>query len=312
MAEDKSILFGDPEEPEVPQEPVQPSNKQKRKPSRAKRFRKALVRIIRINIFRSLLVAAILLLFVVFFWDRVIIITQSGEKAVIYRLFNGGVDLENIYNEGIHIIPPWNRMFKYDIRIQERRDTVDALSKDGLYINMEFSLFFRPKIKGLPYLHQEIGPTYIDKIVLPLASSAAREVVSQFRPQELYSMDRQLVQELILQELHTKIGHDYVHFEEFMVRSVQLPDQVVDAIEKKLIQEQRQQEFDYRVAVERKEAMRKLIEANGIKAFRDSSGIDILKWRGVEATEKIATSENSKIVILGTGDKDLPVILSTK
>jgi hypothetical protein len=62
------------------------------------------------------------------------------------------------------------------------------------------------------------------------------------------------------------------------------------------------------------ESMRKEIEADGIARFQQKvqAGIspNYLKWRGIEATLSLATSENAKTVIIG-GKDGLPLILNT-
>ena len=56
------------------------------------------------------------------------------------------------------------------------------------------------------------------------------------------------------------------------------------------------------------------IEAQGISDFQKivSQGIsgDLLKWKGIEATEQLAKSQNSNIVIVGNSKDSLPVMLS--
>jgi regulator of protease activity HflC (stomatin/prohibitin superfamily) len=63
----------------------------------------------------------------------------------------------------------------------------------------------------------------------------------------------------------------------------------------------------------RQEAERKAIEAKGIQAFQSivTQGITepLLKWKGIEATEKLAQSPNTKIVIIGNSKDGLPIIL---
>lgn len=66
---------------------------------------------------------------------------------------------------------------------------------------------------------------------------------------------------------------------------------------------------------EEQEADRKRIEAKGIADFQEivSKGISeqLLKWKGIEATEKLANSQNSKVVIIGSGKDGLPIILGS-
>ena len=67
---------------------------------------------------------------------------------------------------------------------------------------------------------------------------------------------------------------------------------------------------------EKQEAERKRIEGQGISDFQNivARGISdqLLRWKGIEATEKLAASTNAKIVIIGAGKDGLPLILDTK
>ena len=58
---------------------------------------------------------------------------------------------------------------------------------------------------------------------------------------------------------------------------------------------------------------RKEIEALGISEFQKivtrTITPQLLKWKGIEATQEISKSPNSKVVVIGNGDGDLPIIL---
>ena len=64
---------------------------------------------------------------------------------------------------------------------------------------------------------------------------------------------------------------------------------------------------------EQQEAERKRIEAQGITDFQKivSQGLNtqLLEWKGIEATEKLANSPNAKIVVIGNSKNGLPLIL---
>jgi len=87
---------------------------------------------------------------------------------------------------------------------------------------------------------------------------------------------------------------------------------VAQAIDSKLAQQQLDLEYDYRIAVAGKEAQRKLIEAGGQKAYNEavnqSLTPSLLEWQGILATQELAKSPNSKVVIVG-GKNGLPIIL---
>jgi hypothetical protein len=97
------------------------------------------------------------------------------------------------------------------------------------------------------------------------------------------------------------------------VLTIELPDTVVAAINRKAEQFYQIEEYQYRIDKEAKESQRKQIEANGIAAFQKtvSEGISdsYLRWRGIEATLRLAESNNAKIVIIGSGKEGMPIIL---
>ena len=55
------------------------------------------------------------------------------------------------------------------------------------------------------------------------------------------------------------------------------------------------------------------IEAKGISEFQKivtrTITPQLLKWKGIEATQEISKSPNAKVVVIGNGEGDLPIIL---
>ena len=98
-----------------------------------------------------------------------------------------------------------------------------------------------------------------------------------------------------------------------LIKDITLPQKLRAGIEKKLVQEQESLEYEFKLEKEQKEAERKRIEADGISKFQaivnQTITPQLLKWKGVEATQEISKSPNSKIIVIGNGDGDLPIIL---
>jgi hypothetical protein len=98
-----------------------------------------------------------------------------------------------------------------------------------------------------------------------------------------------------------------------LVLSIDLPPEIVAAINRQTEQFYAIQEARYRVQREAAESERKMIEANGIAAFQRtvSKGISdsYLRWQGINATLALAQSPNAKVVIIGAGKDGLPIIL---
>ncbi len=47
--------------------------------------------------------------------------SKAGERGVIFRPYTSGLDTENIYGEGFHVIAPWNRLYVYPVRLSSAR-----------------------------------------------------------------------------------------------------------------------------------------------------------------------------------------------
>ncbi len=240
----------------------------------------------------------------------------AGELGVMFRPFGGGVELQRTYPEGFHWVAPWNSLIVYDVRLQEREEAMDVLARNGLSIHMDVSIRFAPIPSELPLLHREIGPDYMNKIVLPQIRASARKVIGKYLPEELYSSKRDQIQEEIYHETDSILRTKHIHLDAVLIRSVKLPPSIAEAIERKLRQEQEAMEYEFRIEKEKKEAERKRIEALGIKQFQDivSAGLNpyLLRWKGIEATQALAASQNTKIVIIGNPKDGLPVILGTE
>jgi prohibitin 1 len=98
-----------------------------------------------------------------------------------------------------------------------------------------------------------------------------------------------------------------------LLRKIDLPKVVADAIQEKLKREQEAQQMQFVLQKEQQEAERKRIEAQGVADFQRivAQGISplLLEWKGIEATEKLATSPNTKVVVIGNSKNGLPLIL---
>lgn len=250
---------------------------------------------------------------VAYLWNNIFISIYPGYAGVMWYRFSGGTVMDKVYGEGLHVIFPWDQLIIYSVRTHERHDTVKILTSAGLYIDMDISYRFYPERKTyLPYLHRIWGPDYAEKFVQPEAKAAAIAILGDRTPKELYSLNTTQVQEEIRSLLYKEFKNSYIVLNDFLITRLMLPKTISDAIERKLTQEQLLQEYEFRVKVAEKEKERKEIEALGINIFESISNIPILKWRGLTVTSEIARSNNAKVIVIGTGDGGLPIILNAE
>jgi regulator of protease activity HflC (stomatin/prohibitin superfamily) len=242
--------------------------------------------------------------------SRVFYQIKTGERGVRWSLFGGGTVLDRDYPEGLRIVSPWDVLYIYDVRVQEVNDTVVVLSSNGLPVTVTYSVRYRPDLQKLPYLHQTYGPTFVDTLLKPEIVSALREVLGNYRPEEIYSRSEQGLIDEIYHSLAAQVTNRYVIIQTVIIKELRLTPELEGAINQKLVDEQNALAYEFRLNRERSEAQRKEIEAGGIRQFETTAGISILKWRGIEATQELAKSPNAKIVIIGPGENQLPVLLN--
>lgn len=279
-----------------------------------------------------MMLAVLVLMFMIAAWaPRIFITIPSGHAGVLWlRFFGGTVTTEPALGEGLHIIFPWDHIFIYDMRTQAKERNYEVISKDGLHFQLSITLRWHLLRKTLPHLQQVYGPNYVNVLLLPEIGSVARDLVAQYDTEDVYSFQRghiqqQIYDDVVSEERTNAIGPvdikpgddvDYVSLVDLLITNMTLPPRIQTAIARKVEQLLISEEYVYRLQTERQEAERKAIEARGIQAFQQTvqQGItdSYLKWRGIEATLKLATSPNAKVVVIGGGgSQGLPLILNT-
>lgn len=238
---------------------------------------------------------------------------EPGERGVIFRKFTTGLDKEHIYKPGFKIIAPWNDMHVYNVKEKQEEESMDVLDKNGLNVTMDVTVRFNPFYSKVGYLHETFGKNYINSLIIPEVRSTVRRVAGRYTVEEIYSTKRGEVETAIKNETREVLSNNYIDMQAMLIRSIKLPQQIKEAIEKKLKEEQEALAYQYRLDRERSEAERKKIQAEGEaranEIINESLTPELLKMRGIEATLKLSESENSKVVVIGGGKDGLPLIL---
>src|SRR5579862_4084707 len=282
-------------------------------------------------------------------WPYVVINVQSGQVGVLWKRFNGldlycwcfvgrgtVLDPRELREEGLHLVWPWDKLYLYDLRLQSTTQTYNAISSDGVSVKAQISVRYQLRHDSVAVLHKFIGPDYMTSVVAPEIGSQARQTISQYTAQQVYT-SREEIQKAIRDSTQKSLESnldklvqpdameqpDPKHYRDFLqdaiqildtlVLGIELPADIIAAINRQTEQYYMIQEYKFRVEREAEESKRKQIEANGIAAFQRtvSQGISesYLRWRGIEATLALAQSPNSKIVVIGSGKDGLPIIL---
>ena len=218
-----------------------------------------------------------------------------------------------ILPEGLHLINPLKAVNQLSVQTQTLKETATVPSNEGLILSLDTTLQYRLDATKAADVFQKIGRDYVDKVVEPNLRSAVREVTASHTASALYTGAREEVANKIQEQLVSALAPRGIDVERVLLREIQLPAMLKASIEAKQQAEQDALRMSFVLQKEKQEAERKRIEAQGISDFQRivAQGISpqLLEWKGIEATEKLAASSNAKVVIIGNTKNGLPLVL---
>ena len=259
-------------------------------------------------------VIALIILLSVF--NRIFFRIEASERAVLFKTISGVLEKDKVIGPGWHMKSPWNEIYIYEVSENKIEETMDVLDKNGLNISVDVTVRFHPKYDKIGTIQENFRGDYIQRLVIPEARSTVRQVMGRYTAEEIYSTKRPEVEAAIKEETRIILGakENEVEMRSLLIRSIQLPDQIRQAIENKLKQEQEALAYQFRLDKEESEAERKRIAAEGEaranKIINSSLTDELLKMRGIEATQELAVSPNAKVIVIGSGKGGLPLILN--
>ncbi len=242
-------------------------------------------------------------------------VIPAGHSGVID--FFGSVS-DKTLGPGVNLVNPLANVVKFDTRKQEIKEVMNVPSKEGMSVELEISMIFQLKMDKVNQIYKTAGnyEEYLQKLVIPNFRSIVRGVTTKFEAKALYTAERDKLENEIRDKLASVKEISEVSVLSTPLRQITLPRGLTASIEEKLKSEQESQRMTFVLERERQEAERKRIEAKGISDFQAivSQGISdqLLKWKGIEATEKLASSQNSKVIVIGSGKDGLPIILGNQ
>lgn len=256
-------------------------------------------------------------------WSCIVQI-NSGEIG-IRKLF-GKIDEKDMLTEGLNFVNPMTEVITFDLKTQSYtmsaqhnegevagNDAIHVLSKDGLEVTMDVTVLYKILQSEAPHILKSIGEDYKDKIVRPIARTKMRDIAVYYDAVSLFSSKRDEFQNKIFEGIAADFKARGLVLEQILIRNINLPASVKTAIESKINAEQEAQKMQFVLQKEQQEAERKRVEAQGIADYHKiiSTGLNEkqLQYETIKMQKELATSPNSKIIIMGSG-KSTPMILN--
>ena len=235
---------------------------------------------------------------------------------------------DDVLESGLHIINPLVDVTTFDIQTQNYTmsavhtegqvagdDAIRVLSSDGLEVTIDLSVLYKVSPAKAPFILQNIGMDYVDKIVRTVSRTAIRDNAVNYVAVDLYSIKRQEFQDKINRTISLSFAKRGLELQQILIRNISLPASVKASIESKINAEQEAQKMQFVLQKERQEADRKRVEAQGIADYQKilSTGLSDkqLQYEAIKAQKEIALSPNAKVIIIGNA-KANPIMLSDK
>ncbi len=239
-------------------------------------------------------------------------VTRVGTGHVGVLTLFGKVTGETL-GEGIHLMNPLKTNNEMSIQTQTIKESASVPSSEGLMMSLDTSLIYHLNPDRAAEVFQRIGADYANVVVEPNLRSAIRESTASHTANALYTGEREMVSKQIFDQVNAQLSKRGLTVESVLLRDIQLPATLKASIEAKQQAEQEALAMNFRLQKETQEAQRKRIEAAGVRDFQQivAQGItpSLLEWKGIEATENLAKSANSKVVVIGNNKNGLPLIL---
>ncbi len=251
-------------------------------------------------------------------------IVQIGPGQVGVPILFGSVQ-DNVLKSGLNLVNPLITVEELDIKTQaytmsvanmegqiKGDDAINTLTSDGLTLRLDVTIWYRVNESEAPNIIRTIGTNYEEKIVRPAVRTALRDISVKYTATDIYSVKREDFIIDVTKNLEKSFDGRGVILEKVLLRNVELPDKVREAIDEKISAEQRAQQMVFVLQKEKQEAERKKVEATGIseaqKIISNTINPQYLQWKYIEALKDLISSKNNTIVIAPYDQKLMPLL----
>ena len=237
-------------------------------------------------------------------------VVRQGEVGVKRKM---GKLQPGIHQAGVVGFNPFTtKVIKMSTQTENLEVQLDLPSKEGLTIRSQLSILYHLRPEAAPKILETIGRNYENTLILAVFRSAAADVSSRFMAKDMHTRERATIEREIQQMMEKQLKERGFDVEAVLMKSIQLPPGLSQAIQQKLESEQEAQRMEFVLERERREAERKKIEAEGLRDAQKiiSEGLNefFIKWKSLEVFKQLASTPNTKVIIT---DGKAPMLIDT-
>jgi prohibitin 1 len=197
-----------------------------------------------------------------------LVFIQPEERGVVLSaLQSGGVRPEPLQPGLRWIIPFFENVITYPISRQtytmsiatsegsiQGDDSIAARTSDGQEIFVDASVIYAIDPTQVVKVHIDWQNRYTDELVRPLARGVIRDVVSQYRVEEVVTSKRAEMTTSMSNNMQQKLADNGLSLVDFILRNITFSTEYAASVEQKQIAEQQAQQAAFTVEQRRQEA----------------------------------------------------------
>ncbi len=270
----------------------------------------------------KLIPIGVILLSFIFLIASMVRLIPPGNVGVV--IIFGKVKEQTLKN-GLHLVNPFASVEKMTIRTEEYTmsvapregqvrgdDAIEALTSEGLMVRLDVTVWYHLVPEGAAEVYSKLGVKYVDKIVRPATRTSIRNVISNYKVEDIYTQSRESVSIQISENLRDAVKDRKVEIERVLLRDVKLPAKVQNEIDAKMAAKQEAEKMEFVLDKERREAERKAVEAKGVsdynKIIAQSLSRSYLQWYYIKTLQQLVNSPNNTVIVTPFDQKLTPLL----
>jgi len=227
-------------------------------------------------------------------------IVPSGNRGVVIKF--GAVQKDSL-NEGMHFLNPLYNVEAISVREQVKNMVLTTYTKDLQVAEINVALTYSLN-RDVSRLYQLIGLEYDEKLILPIVTTAIKDVIGKWEASNLIESREKAIAEMYF-AIKKGLNSDYINFGTFSLLNIDYSDAFEKSIEEKQIATQDAIKAKNKTVQIREEANQKVItakaeaEAMRIKASALASNKALVEYEAVQKWDgKLPTYTGGQIPFL--------------
>jgi regulator of protease activity HflC (stomatin/prohibitin superfamily) len=162
-----------------------------------------------------------------------------------------GLD-KNVLHEGLYWHMPWNHILMFPVQWNEYEEKMHVLTQDDVHLEVQAGIAIRPNVDELYQLQQDLGVRYYDTVVQSAFFTATRTVLAHYNMVDIPENSEKIENEIRAHVAERITGH-HLQLGRVALQHIDYPPAVQQAIEQRLVVQQRQTQKEAEIKIAEQE-----------------------------------------------------------